>query len=233
MLASLVLLEVKSIHDGEADVSSGASTTPRRGPRSDGSAVKQQILDAATAHFGELGYQATTIRKIGEAAGVDAKLVHYYFGTKEDLFTIAITETFRSYGFPDLLADRGQRGDGLPGTRYLLAILTALEDPGMGAAFIGLVRGLGTHEESRRIFLRVISEELLGRLVPQLKADRPEARAALAGSQLLGLVIARYILKVPPLARLTIEEIARTVGPNIDHYILGDLDWSSESADGL
>ena len=203
--------------------------TPRRGPRPAGSAGKEQILEAATVQFGEHGYQATTIRKIGEAAGVDAKLVHYYFGTKEDLFATAIAETFRSRGFPDLLAVRTAEGDGSPGTQYLLAVLTALEDPGMGAAFIGLVRGLGTYEESRRIFLRFVSEELLGRLAPQLDVDHPETRVALAGSQLLGIVLARYVLKVPPLASLSVSEVARTVGPTIDRYMLGELNWNSES----
>ncbi len=211
----------------ETEAVTGESTTaaPRRGPRPAGSAGKEQILEAATAQFGEYGYQATTIRKIGEAADVDAKLVHYYFGTKEDLFTTAIANAFRSRGLPDLLATRTPEGEGSPGTRYLLAILAALEDPGMGPAFIGLVRGLGTHEESRRIFLRFVSEELLGRLAPKLDADHPEARVALAGSQLLGIVLARYVLKVPPLAGLSIPELARTVGPTIDRYILGDLDW--------
>ncbi|GAA2516757.1 TetR family transcriptional regulator [Rarobacter incanus] len=205
-----------------------APATSRRGPRSDGGAGKEQILEAATAQFGEHGYQATTIRKVAEAAGVDAKLVHYYFGTKENLFSTAIAETFRSRGFPNLLAERSTAGDGSPGTRYLLAVLTALEDPGMGPAFIGLVRGLGTHEESRRIFLRFVSEELIGRLAPQLGSDHPEVRVSLAGSQLLGLVIGRYVLKVPPLAGLSIGQVASTVGPTIDRYILGDLEWNSE-----
>lgn len=50
----------------------------------------------------------------------------------------------------------------------------------------------------------------------------------MAGSQLLGLVIARYVLKVQPLAELSIEHVARTVGPTIDRYILGDLDGSDD-----
>ena len=120
------------VGDGVTAVDEVAPVASRRGPRADGGAGKEQILEAATAQFGEHGYQATTIRKIAEAAGVDAKLVHYYFGTKENLFSTAIAETFRSRGFPNLLAERSTAGDGSPGTRYLLAVLTALEDPGMG-----------------------------------------------------------------------------------------------------
>nr|WP_279550093.1 hypothetical protein [Leucobacter weissii] len=127
------------------------------------------------------------------------------------------------------MVPRAPDEEGSPGTRYLLAILAALEDPGIGPGFIGLVRGLGTHEESRRIFLRFVGEELLGRVAPQLDSDRAEERVALAGSQLLGLVVARYVLRIPPLAGLSIEQVARTIGPSIDRYILGDLDWGGDA----
>ena len=212
---------------GGKDVTSGQDTSPapRRGRRPAGHAGREQILEAAISQFGEHGYQATTIRKIGDAAGVNAKLVHYYFGTKEDLFTTAIAETFRSRGFPDLLAEPSPEGAGSPGTRYLSAVLATLEDPGLGPAFLGLVRGLGTHEESRRIFLRFITEELLERLGPQLDTDHGRTRLELAGSQLLGLVLVRYVLKVPPLADFSVQEVARIIGPTIDRYITGDLDW--------
>lgn len=201
----------------------------KRGRRPGPNVGREQILAAATAQFGEHGYQGATIRNIGEAAGVDAKLVHYYFGAKEELFTTVISETFRSRGFPDLLAQRISDADASPGSQYLFAVLTALEDSGMGPAFIGLVRNLGTHEESRRIFLRFVSEELIERVAPELQSERPEARIALAGSQLLGVVVARYILKIPPIASLSVPEVARIVGPTIDRYILGELDWDSEA----
>lgn len=82
----------------------GESSAPRRGPRPTDTAWREQILDAARREFGEHGYQAATVRRIGHAAGVDPKLVHYYFGTKEELFTTTIAETFRARGFPALLA---------------------------------------------------------------------------------------------------------------------------------
>ena len=169
------------------------------------------------------------MRKIGQAAGVDAKLVHYYFGTKEELFGTVIAETFHARGFPGLLSETPSETGDSPGVQYLLAVLTALEDSDVGPAFIGLVRGLGTHEESRSIFLRFVNKEILGRIAPQLDTDHPEVRMALAGSQLLGLVFARYILRIPPVAELSIQEVARTIGPTIDRYILGELDWDGES----
>lgn len=196
----------------------------RRGPRLGGGVGKARILDVATGQFGELGYQAATMRKIAEAAGVDAKLVHYYFGSKEDLFGAVISAAFRARGFPNLLGDALTDEQGSPGTRYLEAVLRALEDPGMGPAFIGLVRGLGTHEESRRIFLRFVTEELLGWLAPRLNGIAPEQRISLAGSQMLGLIMARYILRVPPLASMSIGDAAALIGPTIDRYLFANLE---------
>ncbi|QIM16872.1 TetR family transcriptional regulator [Leucobacter insecticola] len=156
----------------------GTPARARRGPRADGGAGKKQILAAAIAEFGENGYQATTIRKIGLAAGVDTKLVHYYFGTKEDLFTTAIAETFRTQGFPILAASAPHNDASSPGTQYLLTMLRLLEGSGIGPAFLGLIRGLGTHEESRRIFLNFVTQELFARLAPGLARITPNCGSA-------------------------------------------------------
>lgn len=213
-----------SMEQAEA-IDQDTSSPSRRGPRSDGGAGRERILAAATAQFGERGYQATTIRKIAEAAGVDPKLVYYYYGTKEKLLSTVIGETFRSRGLPDLLLKVSTTGDTSPGTQYLLAVLAVLEDPTAGPAFIGLVRGLGTHKESREIFFRFVSEEILGQLSHQIGSDHPDVRMALAGSQMLGLITARYVLKVPLITELSREQIANNVGPTIDRYLFGKLDW--------
>lgn len=193
----------------------------RRGPRTDGGAGREHILQAALARFGEAGYQATTIRRVAESAGVDPKLVHYYFGSKETLFTTVITETFRARGLPDLLVGGDAVTSGSLGENYLRAVLDTLEDPGIGTAMIGLARSLGTHEESRRVFLGFTSNEILGRLAPRLDVDMAETRIALAGSQLLGIVMARYVLKLPPLAALSPAEVARLVAWRRSNYTVG------------
>jgi transcriptional regulator, TetR family len=164
------------------------------------------------------------MRKIGTAAGVDAKLIHYYFGTKEDLFTAAISEVFRSRGLPDILSEYRPEATDSPGTHYIRAVLTTLETPTIGPAFTGLLRSLGTHEESQKVFLRFVNEELLERLAPQLPVENATTRLALAGTQIFGLIYTRYILKIPPLTELSIEQTARLIGPTLDTYMRGPLE---------
>lgn len=193
--------------------------TGRRGRRPSGSTGRQPILDVAAAQFAAYGYQAATVRRIAQAAGVDAKLVHYYFGSKEDLFSAAIADAFNKRGIGSFLSDHNEANGTSKGTLFLQGILAALEDPGIGPAFVGLVRNLGTHDESRRIFMRFVSDEILDRLATRIDVQDPEVRVALIGSQILGLVTARYVLEVPPLVKMPASEVARLVGPVIDYYL--------------
>jgi hypothetical protein len=56
--------------------------------------------------------------------------------------------------------------------------------------------------------------------------DRPDAalRASLAGSQFIGLILARFVVGVEPLASMDRDALARAVGPTIQRYLVGDLD---------
>lgn len=75
------------------------------------------------------------------------------------------------------------------------------------------------------MFLNFVTEELISKLAPLMERDRAETRVAVAGSQLLGFVVARYVLKLPPIAAMSIAEAASVLGPTLDRYILGEVAW--------
>ena len=54
-------------------------------------ATKERIRDAAEALFMEHGFEATGLRLITAAAGVNLAAVNYHFGTKEELFESVLT----------------------------------------------------------------------------------------------------------------------------------------------
>src|SRR6266536_411309 len=64
---------------------SSAELSPSTRRPYDAQASRSALVDAATALFDERGYEATTIRQIGELAGVDAALIARYFGGKEGI----------------------------------------------------------------------------------------------------------------------------------------------------
>lgn len=55
-------------------------------PRRDSAQTRAAILDATEQVMREDGYAAVSSRRIAEAAGLKSKLVHYYFGSMDDLF---------------------------------------------------------------------------------------------------------------------------------------------------
>lgn len=55
--------------------------------------TRDQILAAADSLFGELGFDATTTRDIATRSGVNKALIHYYFGTKDELLE-ALLESY-------------------------------------------------------------------------------------------------------------------------------------------
>ncbi len=56
-----------------------------------------------------------------------------------------------------------------------------------------------------------------------LADDRRELRAALIGSHLAGLMLARYILKVPGAAAASPEDLVQAAGPVVQHYLTGPI----------
>jgi hypothetical protein len=42
-------------------------------------------------------------------------------------------------------------------------------------------------------------------------------------SQLVGVVMARYILELEPFKSLPVQQVADTIAPNLQHYLTGDL----------
>jgi AcrR family transcriptional regulator len=182
--------------------------------------TRDRILASARELFARNGIDRTPIRAVAAAAGVDAALVHHYFGTKQQLFAAAIQipidpmtvlVPIRELPIEDL-------GFALP------SVLLPLWDSELGASFIATLRSLiaGADVSLARSFLeQVIVAEVAARV------DNPPGtgilRAQFFASQLMGVVMARYIVQIEPFASLPAEQIVATIGPNLQRYLTGDL----------
>jgi AcrR family transcriptional regulator len=199
-------------------VSGSASIEPPRprGRRPAGEDTRGVILAAARAEFGSRGYDGTTIRGIARAAGVDARLVHHYFDGKEDIFVTAL-------GFParpqDLVASVMSGPMDQIGERLARTVLTIWDSPEGRDRIVALLSGAMASEAAARMLREFLSRELLGRVAAALQVDRGELRASLAASHLVGLAMARVLIRIEPLASLDVDELARTVGPVLQHYL--------------
>ncbi|VBA57820.1 TetR/AcrR family transcriptional regulator [Mycobacterium attenuatum] len=182
--------------------------------------TRERILACARELFAHDGIDRTSIRAVAAAAGVDAALVHHYFGTKQQLFAAAIHIPVDPM---DIIVPMRETPVEELAVK-LPAALLALWDSELGPRLIATVRSLLTGTDVtfvRSFFEDVVTKELGSRV------DNPPGtgriRAQFVASQLIGVAMARYIVKVEPFASLPAEQIVQTMAPNLQRYLTGDL----------
>jgi AcrR family transcriptional regulator len=196
-------------------------TAPRRSGRRPGdSGTRDAILDAAKDSFAASGYDATTIRGVARAAGVDPALVHHFFGTKQELFGAAMELPVDPATLLPALLAGGPDGLGERLVRTFLAVWDAT--PGQ-APMLALVRSAAANEQAAGLLREFITHSGLGPLARAAAPDRPELRATLVASQVMGLAMARYVVHVEPLATADADALAPLIGPTLQRYLTGEL----------
>ena len=192
----------------------------RTGRRPGVSGTREAILDAARRAFAEQGYQHATIRGVAELAGVDPALVHHYFGTKQDLFVAAVEFPINPVErLTAVLAEDRER----VGERMIGVFLSVWDHAANASPLLALVRSAVGDEHAAAMLREFITEEVLGQIARQLGSPDARFRATLVGSQLVGLMMARYIIKVEPLASAPAGQVAAAVGPTLQRYLTGDV----------
>ena len=155
------------------------------------------------------------------AAGVDPALVHHYFGSKDQLFLAAV----EAPADPDellpevLAADRDVLGAAV--VRMALRVWDGPAQP----AGLALIRSAVGSEWTAKLLREFLVSKVLRRVVSTLGFDPDEraARASLVASQLIGMVMARYVLRLEPLASAAPESVVAAIGPTVQRYLTGDV----------
>ena len=75
------------------------------------------------------------------------------------------------------------------------------------------------NEQAAALLREFVTREVLGRVAAALEVDQPRLRASLAGSQMVGLAVLRYVVKLEPLAAADAETLARWAGPTLQRYL--------------
>lgn len=191
----------------------------RTGRRPGTTDTRDRILDAARRTFSASGYDGATIRGIAADAAVDPALVHHYFGTKDDLFVAALDITVNPAALlPTLLAE----GSGRLGERIVATMLT-LWDSTEANPMLMVLRSAASTDRTAELMREFLVHNVMRPLAATLASPDADLRATLAASQFVGLLMVRYVVRIEPLASLPPDEVARIVGPNMQHYLTGDL----------
>ncbi|MBO9627594.1 MAG: TetR family transcriptional regulator [Microbacterium sp.] len=190
----------------------------RRGRPRGGTDSRARILGAAVDEFGEHGYEGSTVRSIAARAGVDSALVHHYFGTKADLFAEAVGIPLRpDVDVPGILA--GPRDE--VGARIIRYVLEAFEQPEIRRRGVMLIRTAVGSKLTTPLLAGFLSRELIGRIAKSLDVDDAEVRASLVASQIAGLLLTRYVVRLPALVAVPVDDLVDRIGPTVQRYLFG------------
>ena len=174
--------------------------------------TKAAILAAARERFGAAGFQAATIRAIATDARVDPAMVMRYYGSKDKLFAAAAEFELK---FPDFATTHPtQVGRSL--VRHFLERWEGDE------ALVILLRSSATNGEAAQRMHEIFGTQLQPLVATILSGQVPGSeagvRAGLIATQILGMALCRYVLRLPPVVEMSRDEIVEWLGPTIQRY---------------
>ena len=189
----------------------------RQGRRPGSADTRGEILDAARTEFASRGYEKATMRGIARAAGVDAALVHHYFGSKDQFFLAALEFPVDPATVLELVAAGDRAGIG---ERLARGVVGIWGDPPTLERLLAVLRTVASSGEVVCV-LRGFARPLL--LVPRAPplgaAPTPEARVEMAVAQIVGLTMARYVIRLEPMASLGSEELVGLLAPALQRLL--------------
>ena len=178
--------------------------------------TRETIEEAARIAFSANGFERTTMRDIGARAGIDPSMIIRYFGSKEQLFARVAAPRL---GLPAL----DPANPGVIGESLVRHFLEQWEGEKAGGGLPVLLRSAASNEEAAQRLRDLFRSEVFPAIARLGTPQSAPTRAGLVASQLLGLAMARYVLRLPPVVGMEKEMIIRTIGATIQRYATGDI----------
>lgn len=194
----------------------------RRGRRSGGADTRELILAAARRLFSEHGLDGTSLRQVAREAQVDPAMVHHFFRGKDELFALSVElpadpdEVLA--GVEDL--DPAERAEAI-----VRAVLRVWEGPAQHR-FVAFIRGTIGSKAKTALLREMVARTILSRIMAGVPgpAEEVRMRGNLIATQMAGLMLMRYVVRLEPLASAPPDDVVRMVAPNVQRYLTGNLD---------
>jgi AcrR family transcriptional regulator len=170
--------------------------------------TKAVILAAARQRFAEAGFERATIRAIAADANIDPSMVMRYFGNKDQLFAAAADFDLQIPDLSDVERDH-------VGVRLVAHFLDRWE---RDEALVVLLRSATTNDEAAQRMQKIFSSQLRPAIAKLNPTDAPQ-RAGLIATQVLGLALCRYVLRLPPVVAMSHDEVVTWLGPTVQRYL--------------
>jgi AcrR family transcriptional regulator len=174
--------------------------------------TRDRILEAAKLIFGRDGYDHATIRAIAAEADINPAMVMRYYGNKDALF--AAVTNFQ----PDISAlakvPRSRLGETI-----VRRMLDTWENPETGPGRRAMLLSALSNETARLKFSSQFMDVYAKMLAPESASKNGDIALALIASQVIGLLVTRYIMPNSWVASLSREQVIHEIGRTLQNYI--------------
>ncbi|AYV25401.1 transcriptional regulator BetI [Streptomyces sp. ADI95-16] len=191
-----------------------------RGPRGERGEQADKIVAAARRSFATRGYAATSLRSVAQEAGVDPGLVNYYFRTKTGLLE-EVMQPPEAFGAA--VAAAAEQPLERRGHAFVQATLSLWEDPVPAEILRSIILTAAQEPAALQRLRQLFSELVLAVVSHSLPDTERNLRASLIATQIVGMVMNRYIWQVGVIATLPADAVTDLLAPTIQHYLTGPL----------
>ena len=200
----------------------------RRGPTEDRGVAMDRIVTVARASFADHGWAGTSMRAVARDAGVDSRLVAYYFADKSALLQACVQPPPGYLEGIAAVVRTPLRGRGAALVRNLL---TAWNDPATATVLRSIILTAAHEPVALQRLQQVFRNSMIGAVAESLDDDERLIRGGLVASQLVGLSMTRYVWRLEPIRRLPDEDVISLIGPTIQRYLTGRLPGGTSLTD--
>ena len=175
--------------------------------------TRDRILEAAKLIFGRDGYDHATIRAIAAEADINPAMVMRYYGNKDALF--AAVTNFKPDMSTYAKVPRSRLGEAI-----VRRVLDVWDNPELGPARRAMLRSALSSEPTSGIkYWTQVMDAYAKMLAPDGATKGSEVAIALIGTQVIGLLVTRYIMAASAVTSLSREQLIRDVGRTLQSYI--------------
>ncbi|MFF2843004.1 TetR family transcriptional regulator [Paenarthrobacter sp. NPDC057981] len=194
----------------------------RRGRRSPEDHSREAIVAAARTLFAEQGFDGTSLRQVAREASVDPAMVHHFFKGKDELFAASVELPADPAA---VLSDVENVEPTVRAEAIVRVVLELWEGPAQHA-LVAFARGTIGSKAKTALMKEMVNRAVLPRITAGLpgSAEEVRLRGNLVATQVVGLMLARYVIRIQPLASAPRDEVVHLVAPNIQRYLTGNLD---------
>lgn len=179
--------------------------------------TREAITTAARELFTVNGFERTTVRDIGARAGIDPSMIIRYFGSKEALFAHVAEPDLHLLDLRDVNSDK-------IGEAIVRHFLKQWDGDQAGRGMPVLLRSAASNEDAAERLRNIFREQVFPVIASAGPADTAIVRAGLVASQLIGLAMTRYVLRLPPVVTMSDDEIVGYIGETIQRYTTARAD---------